>query len=189
METLLFQDSFGFKITLRICMLTCAYLREPKCFCCLVRTVTTTTPIREYSLMDRKLTFFFLLPHSSSSATSRDSSSSFFFYFAVSLKKRLCPTSPCRLPSTPGTASLPAVHPVPHLRTPQVTWVSGIPSPVSGSPCFHQMKVEEGHLYVCPSSLPPFLPLNFLTESTPPKLALAKLLPVFVINNAFYIFK
>lgn len=44
----------------------------------------------------------------------------FFFNFAVSLKKRLCPTSPCRLPSTLGTASPPAAHPVPHLRTPQV---------------------------------------------------------------------
>lgn len=85
MATPLFQDSFGSKITLRNCMLTCAYLREPKCFGCLVRTVTTTTPVREYSLMDRKLTFFFLLLHSSSSATSCDSSSSFFFFFLCSL--------------------------------------------------------------------------------------------------------
>lgn len=51
---------------------------------------------------DRQLTFLFLT-------------------FVVSLKKRSCPMSPCNLPSTLGIASLPAVHPAPHLRTPQVT--------------------------------------------------------------------
>lgn len=41
----------------------CAHLSESKCFRCLVRIVTTLTPICEHSLMDRELTlkFFFLL--------------------------------------------------------------------------------------------------------------------------------
>lgn len=80
----------------------CAHLSESKCFYCPVRIVPALTAVREHSLIDRELTIF-------------------FFYFAVSLRKRLCPMSPSRPPSTLGTASLPAAHPAPHLRTPQVT--------------------------------------------------------------------
>ena len=54
--------------------------------------------------------------------------------------------SPSRPPSTLGTASLPAAHPAPHLRTPQVTGGFGSLPPASGvfpldeaapSPVFH----------------------------------------------------
>lgn len=146
-----------------------AYLSEPKCFCCcLVRTVTTVTAVHEYSLMDRKLTFF-LSSSSFSSASSYFSSS---FLLCSLFEEEIMSYVPLQAAFLPGYSFSPRCSPC---SSPQnspgnlsVTWASGILSYVSGDPCFPQMEVGEGQL--CMSSLSLFLPLNFLIESTLPRL-------------------